>query len=86
MPGSELPEATMNGHEPPEADNEQYIEQVKSGYLSMGDQCKELLKRFYFRKESLREIAAFFSWTEATAKNNKYRCLQKLRGSVLDTK
>jgi RNA polymerase sigma factor (sigma-70 family) len=61
-----------------------YIEKVKAHYAALGDQCRELLKRFYFLKESMREIAAFFSWTEATAKNNKYRCLERLR--ILVTK
>jgi RNA polymerase sigma factor (sigma-70 family) len=64
-----------------EEDNEQ-LELIKKHFNSIGDQCKSLLERFYFLKESLRKIAAHFSWTEASAKNNKYRCLQKLRSLI----
>jgi RNA polymerase sigma factor (sigma-70 family) len=68
-----------------DAEKDQYFEQLKLHYGRMGSPCKELLNRFYFKKDSLREIASFFSWTEATAKNNKYRCLQKLKAMVQNT-
>jgi len=66
---------------PPE---DQYIDAVKQKFEQMGSPCKELLKLFYFQKQSLRKIAEHFSWTEPTAKNNKYRCLQKLRAAVVN--
>lgn len=62
----------------------EYLDKVKTQFASLGEPCRELLKRFYFKKESMREIAAHFSWTEASAKNNKYRCLQKLRNKVIE--
>lgn len=65
------------------ADELDYVEQVEKHFRSLGDPCHELLKRFYFQKEKLKDIASFFSWTEATAKNNKYRCLERLRNLVL---
>lgn len=64
-------------------EEEEYLSKVKMHYAFMGEPCKDVLHRFYFLKQSMSEIAAFFSWTEATAKNNKYRCLQKLRSMVL---
>jgi RNA polymerase sigma factor (sigma-70 family) len=45
----------------------------------LGENCKEILKRFYFQKESMETIAKAFQWTEATARNNKYRCIQRLK-------
>lgn len=60
-----------------------YINTVKKQYKHLGIRCRELLGRFYFRKQPLREIAAVFDWTEASAKNNKYRCLKQLRELVL---
>ncbi len=63
-----------------------YLETVKAEYDQLGDPCRELLNRFYFKKESMREIAEHFSWTEATTKNNKYRCLQRLRNRVINKK
>ncbi|MEI9943645.1 MAG: RNA polymerase sigma factor [Chitinophagaceae bacterium] len=62
---------------------EDYLTKVKMHYAAMGEPCKDVLHRFYFLKQSMSEIAAFFSWTEATAKNNKYRCLQRLRNLIV---
>jgi RNA polymerase sigma factor (sigma-70 family) len=63
-------------------ENKDYIDAVKEEYMSLGQKCRDLLNRFYFQKESLREIAVFFNWTEPSAKNNKYRCLEELRKLV----
>jgi RNA polymerase sigma factor (sigma-70 family) len=67
---------------PLDPDDEDYLQRVETAYAAMGEPCRQLLNRFYFQKQPLRDIAAAFSWTEATAKNNKYRCLQKLRNFV----
>jgi len=61
-----------------EAENE-YIIAVKKNFKELGDNCQQVLTRFYYHKESLKLIAKTFDWTEATARNNKYRCLQRLR-------
>lgn len=58
---------------------QQQITTIKVNFKRLGQQCKDILERFYYRKQSMRVIAEDMSWTEATAKNNKYRCLQKLR-------
>lgn len=55
------------------------LARVKEKFKALGDNCRNLLKRFYYGRESLKSIAAVFNWTEATAKNNKYRCIEKLR-------
>lgn len=65
-------------NELPEED-QKHIAEVKMHFEKLGENCKEVLKRFYYKKESMKIIAAKFDWTEATARNNKYRCLQKLR-------
>lgn len=62
----------------PEAD-EQYMTDVKKHFTNLGENCKKVLTGFYYRKESMKIIAEKFEWTEATARNNKYRCLQRLR-------
>jgi RNA polymerase sigma factor (sigma-70 family) len=64
-----------------EAETE-YIEMVKSSFLKIGDNCKELLTRFYYAGESMKQIALAFGWTEASARNNKYRCVEKLRALI----
>lgn len=64
-------------------EEEEYYEKIKIQFSKMGNPCKELLYRFYYRREKLKAIAVFFEWKESTAKNNKYRCLQKLRKSII---
>lgn len=61
------------------AEQQQKIHRIKLHFQELGEMCREVLKRFYYRNESLREISAAFNWTEATARNNKYRCMQKLK-------
>ena len=61
---------------------EKYIEDVKKQFKLLGKNCQDVLTRFYYEKESMKEIAEQYQWTEATARNNKYRCLQKLRDLI----
>ena len=66
---------------PHEMDLEQQERRAKGmqAFKKLGKECKELLEVFYFEKKSLREIAAQFNIGEASARNKKYRCIQKLR-------
>ncbi|MBL0355844.1 MAG: RNA polymerase sigma factor [Chitinophagaceae bacterium] len=64
-------------------EEENYIENVRHHFKNLGEPCRKVLTLFYFMKQSMSNIAATFSWTEATAKNNKYRCLQRLRNMVV---
>lgn len=63
-------------------EEQHYLEKVEQHFKNLGEPCREVLTLFYFMKQSMQHIAAGFSWTEATAKNNKYRCLQRLRNMV----
>ncbi|RYY57559.1 MAG: sigma-70 family RNA polymerase sigma factor [Chitinophagaceae bacterium] len=56
-----------------------YLKAVRENFTKLGRNCQEVLTRFYFKKESMGEIAQAFDWTDATARNTKYRCLQKLK-------
>lgn len=67
-------------------EEEEYMQRVEHYFTNLGEPCKTVLKLFYFMKQSMVKIAANFSWTEATAKNNKYRCLQRLRQMVVENK
>lgn len=60
-------------------EEQQRLHSIKTNFKLLGDMCRDVLERFYYKKESMRTIADAMNWTEATAKNNKYRCLQKLR-------
>ncbi|GAA0877409.1 hypothetical protein GCM10009119_03770 [Algoriphagus jejuensis] len=55
---------------------------IEDAFAELGDNCRELLTRFYYQKESINSLAGYFGWTEATTKNNKYRCMEKLRSSL----
>jgi RNA polymerase sigma factor (sigma-70 family) len=61
------------------AEDNNFIERVKKELKNLGKNCKDLLTRFYYGAQSLREIAKANKWTEQTARNNKYRCIEKLR-------
>lgn len=60
----------------------QYRSLVAAEIKNLGENCREILRRFYFAKESMELIAKAFHWTEATARNTKYRCIQRLREKV----
>ncbi len=55
---------------------------IKEKLKELGDNCRTILTKFYYQKQSLREIAQLMNWTEATARNNKYRCIERLRSLV----
>lgn len=47
---------------------------------SLGEPCKSLLEDFYLRKKNMQEIAASFGYTNPeNAKNQKYKCLMRLK-------
>ena len=46
---------------------------------TLGDQCKEILRRFYWEKQKMDEIASALKMTAASLKNGKYRCMQRLK-------
>ena len=47
---------------------------------NLGEPCKSLLEAYYHQKKSMMEIAASFGYTNAdNAKNQKYKCLMRLK-------
>ncbi|MEM7101623.1 MAG: sigma-70 family RNA polymerase sigma factor [Bacteroidota bacterium] len=50
----------------------------------LGQRCQRLLKQFYYNNDSMAKIAETFGITVATAKNEKYRCMQRLRKIFLE--
>jgi RNA polymerase sigma factor (sigma-70 family) len=69
-------EEEMEQHE---KSNEEFQAMEKAiGHL--GEPCKSLLEAYYFQKKSMHEIAAGFGYTNAdNAKNQKYKCLMRLK-------
>ncbi|MHA7130511.1 RNA polymerase sigma factor [Algoriphagus namhaensis] len=62
-----------------EEDQEERLSDLDRAFRELGENCRDLLKSFYFQKMSLTELAQKFGWTAQTAKNNKYRCMETLR-------
>ncbi|MCK7560187.1 sigma-70 family RNA polymerase sigma factor [Chitinophaga sedimenti] len=47
---------------------------------SMGEPCRTILEDYYLRKKSMQEISEKFGYTNAeNAKNQKYKCLMRLK-------
>src|SRR5690349_12393341 len=47
---------------------------------SLGEPCKSLLEAYYLKKKGMNEIATMFGYTNAdNAKNQKYKCLMRLK-------
>jgi RNA polymerase sigma factor (sigma-70 family) len=71
---------------PVEEDIEQH-EKLNGQYLIMrtamgkiGEPCKSLIEAFYVHRKNMQEIAGFFGYTNAdNAKNQKYKCLVRLK-------
>ena len=79
---SPWPEATMNVQEEV---HEHQDKEKKFGYLDqildqLGDKCKAIFQLYYYRKQSMDEIARVLNYgSEQSAKNQKYKCMEKAR-------
>ena len=53
-------------------------------FAQLGDKCKQVLGLFYYRRQSLAQIAAVTNNTEESVKTIKYRCMMQLRKLYLE--
>lgn len=63
---------------------DQWVEQEEmaafaSRFGQLGQRCQDLLTRFYYQQQQLREISQALGIGESSAKNEKYRCMQRLK-------
>lgn len=66
----------LSKHEEKEND----LEKMNKSLQELGEPCATLMKDFYVHKLNMDEIAEKFGYTNAdNAKNQKYKCLQRLR-------
>ncbi len=66
----------INDHLEKESD----IEKMNYSLTELGEPCGTLIKDFYVHRLSMDDIADKFGYTNAdTAKNQKYKCLQRLK-------
>lgn len=61
-------------------EREAHFEQLDAALEQIGEPCRSLLKAYYHHDKSMQEIAADFGYTNPdNAKNQKYKCLARLR-------
>ena len=53
-------------------------------FADLGEKCRDLLSRFYYKKESLATIAQVMDTTVSSMKTIKYRCMMRLRKAYLE--
>jgi RNA polymerase sigma factor (sigma-70 family) len=82
LPLSEVLEDTV----PVNAEVEEYEKKdqeyamMHEALTQLGEPCKTLIENYYLHKKSMLEIAAEFGYTNAdNAKNQKYKCLMRLK-------
>ncbi|MFN5181581.1 MAG: RNA polymerase sigma factor [Bacteroidota bacterium] len=64
---------------------EKKLNQMNEGLNQLGEPCKTLLTDFYYNKMGMDDIAEKFGYTNAdNAKNQKYKCLQRLKKYVIN--
>ena len=69
-------EDNINAHHEREA----HYDQLNTALDQIGEPCRSLLKAFYHQDKNMQEIAADFGYTNPdNAKNQKYKCLTRLR-------
>ena len=53
---------------------------MRTAMGKIGEPCKSLIEAFYVHRKNMLEIASFFGYTNAdNAKNQKYKCLVRLK-------
>lgn len=58
---------------------------MEKAMLHLGEPCRSLLEAFYLQKKTMTEIAGNFGYTNAdNAKNQKYKCLMRLKKIFFD--
>ncbi|NDF99159.1 MAG: sigma-70 family RNA polymerase sigma factor [Chitinophagia bacterium] len=56
------------------------FDMMEKAIASLGEPCKSLLEAYYLKKQNMQVIAAAFGYTNAdNAKNQKYKCLVRLK-------
>ena len=69
-------EEDLDAHEQRNAE----YEMMENAISHLGEPCKSLLEAYYLQKKNMQDIAASFGYTNAdNAKNQKYKCLMRLK-------
>ena len=55
------------------------IDRFTSLFSQLGEKCRQILRFFYYEQLSMAEIADKLGYAPKSAKNEKYRCIMKLK-------
>lgn len=55
------------------------VRQLSAWLNKLGHRCQQILSLFYFEEKNMKEIADLLQLKSTSAKNEKYRCLLRLR-------
>jgi RNA polymerase sigma factor (sigma-70 family) len=59
---------------------------MRKALQQLGRNCKTLLNLFYYERKSMNEISQVMNLASSSARNQKYRCMEKLRKLSLEIK
>lgn len=65
-------------------DDKTQVDLLQFSFSSIGEKCRDLLSRFYFKKKSLATLADEMETTVESMKTIKYRCMMRLRKAYLE--
>lgn len=61
-------------------EKDKQFKQMDEALSHLGEPCKTIIEEFYINNKSMQEICEAFGYTNAdNAKNQKYKCLQRLK-------
>lgn len=64
---------------------EEQFNALNTALESLGEPCRSILKDFYMHNQSMEEITERFGYTNTdNAKNQKYKCLKRLKKTFFD--
>ena len=70
-------------YEADEIYDDSLLTQVEDCVEKLGEPCRSLLIQYYYHKRSIDQLVSLFGYKNMeTAKNQKYKCLERLRKMV----
>lgn len=75
-----------NDNEADETEKESRRKILQRALQQLGANCKNMLQLFYFERKSMDVISAELNIAPTSARNQKYRCMEKLRALSLELK
>lgn len=64
---------------------EEQLINIMQAFNQLEERCQFILRSFYFNEKSHRQIARELGMKETSVRNQKYRCIQKLRATLNKT-